>query len=228
MVGHSKNWPVFVSILILGLSVGWSVTANPFAAAGRIEHLEHDGTCSAALVREDVVATAAHCVPDQDPQGRVFRVGDGKQTPPFPAKRIVIHPLFEAFGSQRLRRLRFDIALVQLERPVPPDIAVPFELAQEAEAGEGLFLASWRRGEGPRPRQRRCLVIEGEVAGVVTLGCFVRGGESGAPVLRVSDDGMELVAIINSQSRQGTQPVAFAADVRLRIPPLLDQLDRTP
>ncbi len=202
--------------------------ANPFAAAGRIEKVESAGACSAALIREDVVATAAHCVSDQSVEGRVFRVGDGKQTPPFEAKRIVIHPFYGTFEDQRLRRLRFDIALVQLERPVPAEIATPFVLAGEAEVGEGLFLASWRRGEGPRPRQRRCLVIEGEVEGVVTLGCMVRGGESGAPVLRLKDGSLELVAIINSQSRQGRQPVAFAADVRLRIPPLLDQLDRTP
>ena len=202
--------------------------ANPFAAAGRLESSENNGTCSGALVRPDVVATAAHCVADMKADVRAFRLGDGKQKPPIPAKRIVIHPLYDAFAEQRLRRLRFDIALVQLERPVPGDQATPFALAGEATQGEGLFLASWRNGEGPRPRQRRCLVIEGQVLGVVTLGCRVRGGESGAPVLRVKEGELELVAIVNSQARQGSQPVAFAADVRLRIPPLRDRLDRTP
>lgn len=220
----------FISVVSTVLSVAASMPlhANPFAAAGRIENTVSGATCSAALVRSDVVATAAHCVSVESPAAYVFRLGDGKQTAVFPVKRVVIHPLYDAFTEQRLRRLRFDIALLELETSVANDLAEPFVLAGEASPGEGLFLASWRRKEGPRPRQRRCLVIEGQVAGVVTLGCHVRGGESGAPVLRVSNDGLELVAIVNSQSRQGTQPVAFAADVRLRIPPLLDRLDRTP
>ena len=101
-------------------------------------------------------------------------------------------------------------------------------MGPEAELGEGLFLVSWRAGEGSRPRQRRCLVIEGEVPGVVTLGCQVRGGESGAPVLRLVPDGVELVAIVSSRSRLGQQPVAIASDVTLRIPPLLQRLGDTP
>lgn len=202
--------------------------ADQFSAAGRLENSENGGTCSGALVRPDVVATAAHCVTDLEAEVHAFRLGDGKQTPPIQARRIVIHPLYDAFAEQRFRRLRFDIALVELERPVPGDQATPFELAGEAAPGEGLFVASWRKGEGSRPRQRRCLVIDGQVRGIVTLGCHARGGESGAPVLRVKEGGLELVAIVNSQARQGTQPVAFAADVRLRIPPLLDRLDRTP
>ncbi len=228
MGGRATKGAALVTLALACSGAAMPGLANPFAAAGRVENLDNGGTCSGALVRPDVVATAAHCVGETSADMRAFRLGDGRQTPPIPAKRIVIHPLYDAFAEQRVRRLRFDIALVQLERPVPSEIATPFVLAGEASPGEGLFLASWRKGEGSRPRQRRCLVIEGQVAGVVTLGCRVRGGESGAPVLRVKDGDLELVAIINSQSRQGSQPVAFASDVRLRIPPLLDRLDNTP
>lgn len=201
---------------------------NPFAAAGRLEFRDTDGTCSAALIASDIVVTAAHCVSGETVEGVVFRLGDGMQSPPIPAKTVVIHPLYQEFAEQRLRRLRFDIALVRLARPVPKEQAHPFPLADVAEDGEGLFVASWRRGDGPRPRQRRCLTIPAEVPGVVALGCRVQGGESGAPVLRLTETGMELVAIVNSRSRQGTQPVAYAADVRLRIAPLLERLKPSP
>ena len=211
--------------LILSTSIA---SANPFAAAGRIENPESGGTCSAALVQPDVIVTAAHCVTGIETQKLNFRLGDGKQSPTYPTTSVVVHPLYEAFSEQRFRRLRFDIALIRLSRPVPDQAATPFRLAEVAEEGEGLFLASWRAGEGSRPRQRRCLVIKGEVPGVVTLGCRVQGGESGAPVLRLTSDGMELVAIINSQARQGRQPVAYAADVRLRIVPLLERLETSP
>lgn len=198
--------------------------ADLFAAAGRIENRESRGGCSAALIGPDLFVTAAHCVPEGDGQDYVFRLGDATQTEPVSVDRIVVHPLYSDFHGQRLRRLRFDIAVGRLSAPIDPAAVKAFDLGDEARIGEGLFLASWRLGDTTRPRERRCLVIEGEVPGVVTLGCRVRGGESGAPVLRMTEDGVELVAIINSTAQQGSRSVAFAADVRLRIPPLLDRL----
>ena len=202
--------------------------ADLFSAAGRIEHVSGESSCSAALIEADVIVTAAHCVRESSEQGYNFRLGLGQKETPLAVRRIIIHPLFQDFRGHRLRRLRFDIAIGQLETPIDPQVAAPFLLGDEAELGEGLFLASWRGDQGPRPRQRRCLVIESELSGVVTLGCRVRGGESGAPVLRLTDDGLELVAIVNSTARQGRQSVAFASDVRLRIPPLLDRLKSAP
>lgn len=198
--------------------------ADLFTAAGRIESRESGGGCSAALIGPDVIVTAAHCVGEGDDRDYVFRLGAATRTELVPVDRIVVHPLYSDFHRQRLRRLRFDIAVGRLSAPIDPVTVKAFQLGDEARIGEGLFLASWRLGNTPRPRERRCLVIEGEVPGVVTLGCRVRGGESGAPVLRMTEDGVELVAIVNSTAQQGSRSVAFAADVRLRIPPLLDRL----
>ena len=217
----------FLLFLICSLTAS-AAFGNPFAAAGRLERMDRDGTCSAALIQPTVVATAAHCVGEGDFATLVFRPGNGRMEPPIPVVRALRHPFFDEFEAQRFRRLRFDIALLELASPVPGAAAEPFRVGPEAELGEGLFLVSWRAGEGSRPRQRRCLVIEGEVPGVVTLGCQVRGGESGAPVLRLVPDGVELVAIVSSRSRLGQQPVAIASDVTLRIPPLLQRLGDTP
>ena len=71
-------------------------------------------------------------------------------------------------------------------------------------------------------------MIEGQVPGVVALGCRVRGGESGAPLVRLTDQGVELVAIVNSTARIEDKDVALAADVRLRVEPLVDQLAKSP
>lgn len=202
--------------------------ADLFAAAGRIEATDGQGACSAALIEPDVIVTAAHCVREGAGERYVFRLGSAPDLDPVSVERIIVHPLYSDFREQRLRRLRFDIAVGRLSMPIDAAVAKTLEIGDEAQAGEGLFLASWRFGTGPRPRERRCLVLEGDVPGVVTLGCHVRGGESGAPVLRLTDDGLELVAIINSTARNGSRWVAFAADVRLRIPPLLDRLRNHP
>ncbi len=199
-------------------------TADPFKAAGRIEN-ESGGGCSASLVRPDVIVTAAHCVKEDDGVGYTFRLGSDVDADPIRVQRVVVHPHYTSFQNQRLLRLRFDIAVAQLATPVDPATAVPFDIGPEAEAGEGLFLASWRGMSRTRPRTRRCVVIDGAIPVVVTLGCIVQGGESGGPVLRLKEDGVELVAVINSRAQQGGRSVAVAANARSRIQPLLDMLN---
>jgi hypothetical protein len=121
-------------------------------------------------------------------------------------------------------KLRFDIAVGRLAKPVPASRAVPFSIGDDAVERERLFIASWRNPNRDRPRQRICLVLEG-MPGLVTLACRVQGGESGAPVLRLTENGLELVAVISSRARILNQPVAQASNVRLRLPPLLDIVD---
>ena len=215
-------------LLLIGLLAASAALAGPFDAVGRLEKTSTNGTCTASLIAANIVATAAHCISEDGAGDFVFRLGNGLGTPTIPVIRAVRHPFYTEFVSQPLRRLRFDIALAELAEPVDAELAQPLKLGEAARAGEGLFLVSWRAGEGSRPRQRRCLAIEGELPGVVTLGCRVQGGESGAPVTRLTADGLELVAIINSRSEQGRQPIAIASDVILRIPPLLDRLKRNP
>lgn len=201
-----------------------AVSADQIASAGRLEYLKTDGSCSAVLVRPDVIATAAHCALTDPSEGIVFRPGDGRVGRAYPIKRFIRHPLYQSTRDRVEWRLRFDIAIAELTEPVPEDRATPVAQGGEAMVGERLFLVSWRGGMGDRPRQRICQVIDG-IHGLVTLGCAVEGGESGAPILRMTESGLELVAIISSRGQQLDQPVAQASDVRLRLPPLLDELD---
>ena len=180
------------------------------------------GSCTAVLVRPDIIATAAHCAhPDRIAVYR-FRVGDG-QAGSFALTQIVQHPLYDPDHPRIDWRYRFDIAVARLEAEVPAERAMPYPFGDEAAKDETLFLYSWRKDAGTRPRQRQCPVLEGR-AGLVTLGCDVRGGESGSPVLRKTPNGLELVAIISSRAQFLNQPVAQASDVRLRVQPLIDRL----
>ena len=188
------------------------------SAAGRLEH--RDSSCSAALIAPNLVITAAHCIDEGETDRHVFRPNTGAKRM-FAVKRAVRHQLYDAGKHWRFR---FDFALVELVSSVPSEVAVPLKLGDEAELGEGLFILSWRWQEDPR--QRRCPVIKG-ASGVVTLGCRVQGGESGAPVVRKTDDGLELVAVISSRGFQLKQPIAQASNLRNRLQPLLDRLKET-
>lgn len=210
---------LFLLILTFFAQSAWADVS--ISGAGRIEHTTGSGACSAVLVQPDIIATAAHCITERN---SVFRLGDGEDSDPFEISELISHPLYDQTKDRVDWKLRFDIAVGRLAKPVPADQARPFTLGEEARIGERLFIVSWRLDGSDRPRQRACPVIEG-ISGLVTLGCSVQGGESGAPVLRKTANGLELVAIINSRTRRLEQPIAQASDVRLRLPPLFDIVD---
>jgi protease YdgD len=203
-----------------------TVAADVIPAAGRLEDPQRGTTCSASLVASDIVLTAAHCVAkylkdtSEEPIPLVFRPGIGLSAETHAIDRIVLHPLYNLHNDPGRWHLRFDFAAVHLETPVRPEIAVPFEIGAEAKVGEKLFIVSWRNHNSPQPRQRACDVMHG-ARGLVTLACKVSGGESGAPVLRRGENGLELVAVISSRGKFLQQPIAQASNVALRLPPLL-------
>lgn len=214
----------FIAAVTVASSAG---ATESVLAAGRIEFREPSGSCSGALVAPGVVATAAHCTPNIDQATGlpdiVFRAGNGADIARvLRAKR---HPLYDPNLERVEWKFRFDIGVVALAGVGLPGIE-PFPLGDDANAGETLFIVSWRMDDSARPRQRACPVLSVGTEGLVTLGCAVQGGESGAPVLRKTEDGLELVAIISSRSNILDQPVAQASNVRLRLPPLLDMIGK--
>lgn len=212
---------------MFGMALLWfvvlatSAIADPVVAVGRLEHADRPGTCTAALVQPDIVLTAAHCVRGKDPANYTLRVSDQLGHDPIPVRSFVLHPLYEQSKGNVRWRLRFDLAIAQLEKPVTGVRPFPLATGDEVALGEQLLLISWRRSDGERPVQRQCNVIDG-IEGLVTLDCPVRGGESGAPVLRATDTGFELVAVISSKQRRPDKVVAVATDVRLRLSPMLN------
>lgn len=200
--------------------------AQILTGAGQIIRTDTGGSCSAALIQPDIIVTAAHCTQPGQPSIARFKPGDG-QPGTFAITKFARHPLYDPDHPRIPWRFRFDIAVARLAAPVPAERGVPFPVGDDVRAGEDLFVFSWRGGEGIRPRQRKCPVLDG-ARGLVTLGCRVQGGESGAPVLRQTEDGLELVAVISSRTQILDQPVAQASNLRLRLRPMLDALNSTP
>jgi hypothetical protein len=60
---------------------------------------------------------------------------------------------------------------------------------------------------------------------VATIACEVAGGESGSPVIRTSDAGMEIVAVLSSRSQVMAQPIGLVTPVQLRIDSVFEELD---
>ena len=180
--------------------------------SGRIESTAVAGSCSAVLLDRSLVMTAGHCVrPDRN--WYIFRPGDGD----FPGvtheiDQVIRHPKYESM-PRSLARQKYDIALAWLVRPVPERRLAPISMGEPARNGERLSIESWRQDGTQSPSRQSCVVIDG-FEEQVTLACEVAIGDSGAPVLRRGQNGMELVAIVTTRAKLGDKAVALATNAK--------------
>ncbi len=195
----------------------------PMAGAGL---LERDGRtdCSAVLVAPDLVATAGHCVAGKTlaAEGGADRIRfhtggyPGHPSLARTATRILRHPLDLTARATGGRILTADLALLELDTPVPPGIALPLAWGEPAQVGERLLVASYPGGRGERARERLCEVTEAD-GSLARLACRVVPGESGAPVVRLTPEGPEIAAMVVAMSKEGRQPYALTVQARTRL-----------
>ena len=152
--------------------------------------------------------------PGEDPSRIRFRTGayPGLTPVEVPAARIVIHPLYPRDGetSGLERRTGYDLALVRLASPVPETAATPLVATRGPVVESRLLIASYRGGRGERARERMCPVISASDR-MIRMGCDVRSGESGSPVLQRGPEGLALVGVMSARAEDGPQKLAIAA-----------------
>lgn len=188
---------------------------HPSAAVG-IVLVDGRGACSGTLVEPDVVITAAHCVERNGARltpGRLaFRSGayPGAVAAERPVRRVVFHPLYRDDRPFEMRTA-YDLAALRLGDPVPAASARPLPVAKTLSRPDRMLVVSYRSGQGVRGRERMCPVLSASKE-VISLGCDLRPGESGAPVLvRDGTGALRVAGVVSARAEFGLQKVGFVA-----------------
>ena len=210
----------YLAILIALTSAAPVSASGLMAAAGRI-NIGPMGGCSAALIEADLVLTAAHCVIKTDgkqqiPEDVEFQTGayPGRPVERRATTEIVVHPLYQPARSKSARKISYDLALIRLAQPI--STVTPFPLGVAPKDGERILIASWRTPREHRARERFCNILTARDP-LLTVGCEVNGGESGSPLMRITDTGPEIVAVMSARGENGAQKFGLAAFAKARV-----------
>ncbi|MDH5798616.1 MAG: trypsin-like peptidase domain-containing protein [Paracoccaceae bacterium] len=196
--------------------------------------ISNRSTCTGTMISADLVLTAAHCVFDSEgltpiaPAQISFRAGwrNGSAVSERVGKALVIHPEFEPGSGNHVsaRRIRWDVALVQLIDPIPQTHADPFRTDRAIRVDEEVSVVSYGRGRNnAASRQRACQVLA-KHSGVLALSCEAVPGSSGAPVFAIREGRPRVVAVISAIGDFDGREASFATDIEQPLSKLLNEL----
>ena len=189
--------------------------ALAYRAVGRL-NIEGVRFCSATLISDRLVLTAAHCLFHPlsrrvvTPDALTFVAGQRRDSYAAVREvaRLAVSPGFHFDPEADLGNVAEDIALLELAAPVEPGSAAPFPVGRLRD-GAPLRIVSYSKDRayvpsiaGPCPS-----FVNG---GLVVLGCGINWGASGAPVLAEVGGRTRLVAIVSAMTRRpGREGVAL-------------------
>jgi len=195
-------------------SQGWE-------AVGRL-NISGNGFCTAALIRDRLLLTAAHCVYDANndliPADQfVFQAGlrNGRAEATRNIIRIVAHPDYVPDGpTARVDGVQHDIAVLELAQPIRYSGVQPFPIAARPFAGDDVAIVSYGKNRAEAPSLQETCSILGRQSGALVMDCDVESGSSGSPVFRIQNGRAQIVSVVSAVAEASGNKISLGTSLQ--------------
>jgi len=192
------------------------VDATAWEAVGRLD-IAGTGFCTGALIAPRLVLTAAHCLFDRDTKLRIdhgtvqFLAGfrNGRAGAYRDVRRAVVHPDFVYDGDVSSGRVRNDLALLELQRPIRNTTIKPFGTAARPRPGDSVGVVSYARDRSEAPSLQEVCKVLAQQDGVLVTSCSVDFGSSGAPIFTFHDGEAHIVSVVSAKAEVDGERVSL-------------------
>lgn len=195
--------------------------ARGWEAVGRLD-VDGKGFCTGALIAPDLVLTAAHCMYDKQSGREIdlsrveFMAGlrGGRPEASRRLRNAVIHPSYIQSGAETTTsQVRFDVALLQLDRPIRSTNVQPFEVSTSMRRGTEVAVVSYAQDRADAPSLQEVCNILGLQDGVLIMDCDVNFGASGSPIFRMESGVPRLVSVVSAMGELEGQKISLGMDL---------------
>lgn len=198
---------------------------------GRLNMGQH-AFCTGALVAENLVLTAGHCLFDKDTGQRIseseieFLAGwrSGRASAYRNVRRVIVHPDYEFSSNDTQHRVRYDLALLELDQPIRSSSIRPYETFGQPAKGAEVGVVSYAHDRAESPSlQEQCNVLARQ-SGTLILSCDVDFGSSGAPVFIFQDGAPRIVSVVSAKAMARDIPVSLGTSLQAPLAEMMAML----
>lgn len=185
-------------------------------AVGRLD-LGGSGFCTGAMIAPNLVLTAGHCLFDKktkkriDPATMEFLAGwrNGRASAYRNIRRAVVHPEYSFDGEVSSERVRNDLALLELDRPIRNTTITPFGTAARPRKGDQVGVVSYAKDRADAPSLQEVCTVLARQNGVLVTSCSVDFGSSGAPIFVIEDGTAHIVSVVSAKAEVAGDKVSL-------------------